>query len=83
MPKMTLLRSIEVEPTVEEIAQAFADMGSDGQAKFFNEIHRIVTAEYSYGMVGFDTQMSFAQDDLTPEGREVMRSIGAFADPQS
>lgn len=76
-------RSVEVTLTPEEVARAFADLASDQMAAFFTEVHRIIKDEYSNGMVGFDYQLSWATQPevCTPEGREVMRSIGSFADP--
>ena len=77
-----LERMIQVQPSPEELGLEFASMGSEGQARFFAEVHRVVRSEYAHGLSGFQLNMALAHDDSTYStdgGREVMRRIGVFS----
>ncbi|UUO12721.1 hypothetical protein M6D76_08605 [Alcaligenes faecalis] len=74
---MAIKRSVEidVDPTPEELASCFWELGSFDQAKFFNHLGRI--ASHNLPM-----QMQCVTDDnvLTSEGRYAMRRIGDYSE---
>ena len=78
---MTITRSIEVELTPGEVAEAFCKLRSDGQALFFNEIAKIVDE----GGWWLGMQLQYVTDDesLTLRGRAVMALIGDYSLPKS
>jgi len=68
--------TIEVKPTVEELAEEFWELGSDEQAKFFNhlaEIAKTPKIELQLGAVAIEKE-------LKTTGRKIMRLIGEYAD---
>ncbi len=63
-----------VEITPEVIAELFADMSSDEQARFFNHIDRIASK-----WLDFQLQYITDEDGLTLAGRRVMDAIGNYS----
>lgn len=66
-----------VRITPENVAEMFAHMGSDEQARFFNHID-VVTSEWKLSL---DHQLAFVngEESLTDKGRAIMRLIGDYA----
>ena len=66
-----------VDMTPAEMAFEFCNMDDSGQAKFFNELHRI-TEKWDRPLC---FQLQFVTDNqlLTDGGREVMSQIGEYA----
>lgn len=75
---MGIKREITIEDlTPEELAEEFSHMDDEKQARFFNELGRVVaTWERS-----FCFQLQYVTDNpiLTTVGRETMAEIGAYA----
>lgn len=65
------------EITPEIVAEIFAGMRSDEQARFFNRVSEIASA---WGG-GFPMQLQWVTDDdgLTLSGRRVMQQIGEYS----
>lgn len=65
------------EVTPEIVAEIFAGMGSDEQARFFNRISEVA----STWDCGFPMQLQWVTDDdgLTLGGRRVMQNIGEYS----
>ena len=72
MPKYT------VEHTPEEIAELFASLSSEEQARFFNRVAEVASV---WQGAGFVMQMQYITDDegLTLAGRRVMQYIGEYS----
>lgn len=68
-----------VELTPEELAFEFCNMNDSGQAKFFNEVHRI-TEKWERPLC-FQLQFIADSEILTDGGRRVMSEIGDYATP--
>ena len=79
-----ITRNIEVTVTPEEVATAFANMPSDHQRRFFNQVAKEV-AMWDHGMGGWAMQMEYVLSGATPEviltdtARRVMEIIGEYA----
>jgi hypothetical protein len=58
------------------MARAFAEMDSEGQAAFFDELHRIVMNEWESGMGSFRVQKGQILRRVSPGGKEIMQAIG-------
>lgn len=73
-------REIQLKISPEEAAAAFCDFGSDEQAVFFNKVADISSTWKG----GFTMQMQYltVEKSLNPRGRAVMKTIGAYAEPQ-
>lgn len=65
------------EITPEVVAELFANMRSDEQARFFNRVSEVAS---TWGE-GFPMQLQWVTDDdgLTLGGRRVMQSIGEYS----
>lgn len=65
------------EVTPEIVAEIFAGMGSDEQARFFNRVSEVASV---WGG-GFPMQLQLVTDDdgLTLGGRRVMQHIGDYS----
>ena len=74
MSKPTIDRMQSVEPTPEELARCFCEMGSDEQARFFNACH-----ERTEGWFPMQLQAITEDDGLTLQGRMVMQAIGGYS----
>jgi hypothetical protein len=68
------LGPVDVEFTPEEIARAFWDLDSEGQAEFFNRL-----SEISQGDLPMQLQYVTDDDGLTNKGRWSMELIGAYS----
>lgn len=73
--------TIDVDPSPEELANAFAAMDGTGQAKFFNFLYKCDKAWKSSWP--FQLQWVTDDDELTDDGREMMRLIGAYAEAET
>jgi hypothetical protein len=78
-------RSVEIEITPAMMAEAFWSAGSDGQALFFKEHHRVVTESHktnpSANSLG-EMQWCYMKEDiraLGPEAWNMYLSFCAFA----
>lgn len=80
-------RGVKVESIIslspEQIAEAFADLDDESQAKFFNHLSLYVAKEYHMGHFGFSMQMEGMKlrskpdgPELDTGGLEIMRIIG-------
>ena len=67
-----------VELTPELVAEAFADLGSDEQARFFNHVAQVAS---TWGGGGLPMQLQGITDDdgLDYGGRRVMQYIGEYS----
>lgn len=77
--KKKLIDGNEVkEITPEIIAELFAELGSDEQARFFN---RVAEVSSRWGGGGLAMQLQWITDDngLTLAGRRVMQHIGEYS----
>lgn len=63
-----------VDLTPELLAEAFANMGSDEQARFYNRLGEVAT-----DWLPFQLQAITDDDGLTLRGRQVMQSIGDYS----
>ena len=65
------------EITPEIVAEIFAGMGSDEQARFFNHISKVAS---TWG-AGLEMQLQYVTDEdgLTLSGRRVMQGIGDYS----
>jgi len=61
--------------TPEDVAELFASMGSDEQARFFNHVDAVASC-WGGGGLPFQLQSVTEDDGLTLEGRRVMQMIG-------
>ena len=77
-----ITRTIDVNPSPEELAVAFATMGSDDQAEFFNAVAAEVEG-WPNGMSSWVMQLQYINTDegLTDEARHIMETIGEYAHP--
>lgn len=66
------------EITPEIVAELFAGMDSEGQARFFNHVHDIAST-WSGGGLCFQLQYVTDDDGLTLGGRRVMQEIGEYS----
>jgi len=66
------------EVTPEIIAELFANMGSDGQARFFNHVDKVASC-WAGGGLPFQLQAVTDDDGLTLAGRRVMQMIGDYS----
>lgn len=76
--KMKLIDDDRVKDvTPESVAELFARMGSDEQARFFNHVSEIASTWSG----GFPMQAQWITDDdgLTMGGRRVMQHIGDYS----
>ena len=64
--------------TPEDIAEAFAGLDSEQQAKFFNHVDKVAT---NWGNSGWPMQLQYITDEdgLTLAGRRVMQMIGEYS----
>lgn len=62
------------ELTPELLAQAFWNMGSDEQARFYNELDAVADFKFP-----FQLQWITEDDGLTLAGRRVMQAIGEYS----
>ncbi len=64
--------------TPEIVAELFANMDNEGQAKFFNHVDKVSSRWEGSGLVG---QLQWITDDdgLTLGGRRVMQYIGEYS----
>ena len=69
--------AIDVDPTPEELADAFASMDDDEQTRFFNEL-AVIVGKWEQP---FCLQLQYITDNdaLTKEARHIMASIGEYA----
>lgn len=75
---MTIKREhiLYCDPTPEELAYEFSNMGDDQQAAFFNELANITSM---WGKpVCFQLQMLVDRPELTIAGRRIMEQIGGY-----
>ncbi len=78
MAKPVFTRSVAVEisvgPTIEELALAIIDLGSDEQAELISKIAEL--ADFN-----IPTQLQYVTDDLglTRQGRALMQLIGDYS----
>ena len=65
--------------TPELLAELFAGMGSDEQARFFNHVDKVASTWRGGG--GLSMQLQYVTDDdgLTLGGRRVMQAIGDYS----
>ena len=68
-----------VDVTPEVIAEIFADMGSDEQARFFNHIAVVASKWGAGGYLGMQLQAITEDCGLTLAGRRVMQEIGEYS----
>ena len=66
------------EITPEIVAELFASLGSDGQARFFNHVD-VVASTWGGGGFAFQLQGITDDDGLTLAGRRVMQAIGDYS----
>ena len=66
------------DATPEIIAELFAGLGSDGQARFFNHVDEVAS---TWGNGGWPMQLQYVTEDdgLTLAGRRVMQEIGEYS----
>jgi len=79
MPKKRIIDGNEVKDiTPEIIAELFADLGSDEQARFFNHVDKVAS---TWAGMGLAMQLQWITDDdgLTLAGRRVMQAIGDYS----
>jgi len=69
---------VDIILTPEELANEFLDMSSDLQARFFNELSKLVLSGHS----PFCFQLQSISNDpiLTNDARWVMRQIGEYGE---
>ncbi len=76
MAKPVFTRSVEISvgPTIEELALAIIDLGSDEQAELISKIAEL--ADFN-----IPTQLQYVTDDLglTRQGRALMQLIGDYS----
>jgi hypothetical protein len=77
--KPVFTRSVEISvgPTIEELAKAIIDLGSDEQAELISKMAELaVKTDFSVPM-----QLQYVTDDpgLTRQGRALMRLIGNYS----
>lgn len=72
---MLIETTIDYKPTPEELAQAFWDMMSDEQARFFNQLGRL-----GDGNMPIQLEYIRLEKALTEHGRSVMALIGEYAE---
>lgn len=66
------------EITPEIVAELFAGMGSDEQARFFNRVSEVASKWKGMGLY-MQLQYVTDEDGLTLAGRRVMQSIGEYS----
>lgn len=73
-----LNQPFKTEITPEKLAEIFCNMDHREQSKFFNHIHH----ESNFWEQPFPFQMQMVSDanDLTDGGREIMKTIGGYAE---
>lgn len=79
MSKTKMIRYEKAEEaTPEDLAEAFAALGSDGQARFFNRLAEVASTWPSGGL---PMQLQYVTDDdgLTLRGRMAMAYIGEYS----
>ena len=78
MDKKILVGDSLVTITPEIVAELFADMGSDEQARFFNHVDVVAS---TWGGAGLCIQLQAITDDdgLSLAGRRVMQEIGEYS----
>ena len=74
---MKLTYQIEVEPTPEQLAEMWWSMDGNQQAEFFNWLG---TNLNTGGHLPMQLQFVSDAEELEPEGRSAMRSIGEYGD---
>lgn len=69
-----------VDATPELVAEMFAGLGSDGQARFFNHV-AAVSSTWAAPNGGWPMQLQWITEDdgLTLAGRRVMQHIGEYS----
>ena len=67
-----ITRMVSLDLTPAELAQVLAEMPSEEQAEFFNEL-AIATSDY--GGLGWCGQCAYIVEDLTDSGRRVIETI--------
>lgn len=70
-----LAMSLDITP--EQVAEMFADMDSEEQARFFNHVAKV--ASKWPASLGMQLQCVTEDDGLTMEGRRVMQGIGEYS----
>jgi hypothetical protein len=77
--KLTRNYTLDITPTVKELARCFAELGHDEQAEFFNEVGRIAREEWdsshALNMQVFDIVDNGGLDD---DGRRLLEVIAEF-----
>lgn len=78
-------RTIEVLPTVEELAEQFCDLGSDEQCAFFAEVARIASS-WRDGL-GAQSQWCYIANGLRQDGddrtKDFFLDIAAFLEAET
>jgi len=74
MAKPVFTRSVEISPTIEELAKAIIHLGSDEQAELISKMAEL--ADFNVPM-----QLQYVTDDpgLTRQGRALMQLIGDYS----
>lgn len=78
MMNRVLIGDTLTDVTPEMLAEMFCEMGSDGQARFFN---RIAEVAQTWKLSGLYMQLQWITDEdgLTLGGRRVMQAIGDYS----
>ena len=70
------LQTVEIRPSINEIAEVIVSLGSDEQALLISRI-----ADLSKGFAPFQLQHIMDDHRLTDEGRHFMSLVGDYAHP--
>ena len=77
MTSITRQLDVSIKLTIEDIANGFCDMDAEHQADFFNVVAENIK-KWDSAFV-FQLQSVTVAENLTDDGRQVMREIGEYS----
>ena len=82
--KLTRNYTLDITPTVQELARSFSELDNNEQAEFFNEVGKIVRKEWD-GLHSLNGQIFdvINKGGLNKDGRKLLEVIAEFISEES
>lgn len=83
--KNKIIKQVEIEPTIQDVAKIFIYSTSREQAKFFNAIADEVMENWSNQMGDLAIQLQYIinSENLSKEAKDVMNLMAEYFNPES
>lgn len=76
---MKATKTVDVDPSVAELAELFACLPSDKQAEFFRLVRDYAENHFEKGRFAAQMQWHYMSQDATPVQREAIMEVSASA----